>query len=59
MKTHRVFVGRLYFFASSVGLNTQYATTGSPLREGRIVLNSHTFLEEMGVERECSEKEKL
>ena len=55
MKTHQLFIGRLYFFAGSVGFKTQYATTGSPLRGRGIILNSHMDLEGVGGERECSE----
>lgn len=43
-------VSRLYFFVGSGGLNTQYATTNSPLGGTGIILNSHADLEEVGRE---------
>ena len=52
--THQVFIGRLYFFVGSVGINTQNATTSSPLRGSGIILNSHR-LRGRGA-RECSEE---
>jgi hypothetical protein len=44
LKTHQLLISRLYFFTGSREFDTQYATTGNPLRGRGIILNSHTDL---------------